>query len=361
MQQYLVRDRLFFGNIGAAAEVLSAASPAGGEVTHVLSLLSSASVSFFSDWKKGIDIPTEEIKRVFVGDGEEASLSKRSLPPERLLYSLERAGPGLGIRRMAVPLRDTEDEGLLDYLEACLEFIDDGRREGAVLVHCFAGVSRSAAIITAYLMRTEQRSQEDALESLREVCEFVCPNDGFLEQLKLFEEMGFKVDTGSPLYKRFRLKVLGHAYKEGEKVDSSIFETDPGAAPASNSSEGATKGDKPRTVYRCKRCRRVVAMPENAVSHTPGEGETCFEWQKRKSGNPYNKFSQVECTSMFVEPLRWMTSVEEGALEGKLTCVKCDARLGYFNWAGVQCSCGSWITPAFQIHKNKVDISSESA
>ncbi|KAJ6802729.1 dual specificity protein phosphatase 12 isoform X1 [Iris pallida] len=345
---YLVRDRLFIGNIGAAAEVLTATG--GGEITHVLSLLSSASISFFSEWKPEIVIPTEEIEKVFVGD---RGPSKRSLSPEKLLYSLERAGPDLGIRRMAVPLRDTEDEDLLDYLEVCLDFIDEGRKEGAVLVHCFAGVSRSAAIITAYLMRTEQRSQEDALESLHEVCEFVCPNDGFLEQLKLFEEMGFKVDTANPLYKRFRLKVLGHAYKQGAKVDSSIFETDPGVTPESNSSEGLTKGDKARTVYRCKKCRRVVAVPENIVSHTPGEGETCFEWQKRKSSNPYNRFGEVECTSMFVEPLRWMTSVEEGALEGKLSCVKCDARLGYFNWSGIQCSCGSWITPAFQIHKNK--------
>lgn len=50
-------------------------------------------------------------------------------------------------------------------------------------------------------------------------------------------------------------------------------------------------------------------------------------------------------------------SVEEGALEGKLSCAHCDARLGYFNWAGIQCSCGSWITPAFQLHKSRVDIS----
>jgi dual specificity phosphatase 12 len=49
----------------------------------------------------------------------------------------------------------------------------------------------------------------EALESLKEVNESACPNDGFLEQLKLFEEMGFKVDTSSPLYKRFRLKLLG--------------------------------------------------------------------------------------------------------------------------------------------------------
>ncbi|RVX04860.1 hypothetical protein CK203_019140 [Vitis vinifera] len=63
-----------------------------------------------------------------------------------------------------------------------------------------------ASIITAYLMRTERLSQEDALESLRQSCEFVCPNDGFLEQLKMYEDMGFKVDHANPIYKRFCLK-----------------------------------------------------------------------------------------------------------------------------------------------------------
>ncbi|XP_008786853.2 dual specificity protein phosphatase 12-like [Phoenix dactylifera] len=349
---HLVRDRLFFGNISDAAEVLQSAST---EFTHVLSLLSSASISFFSDWRPGLSIPTKEIRKVFVGADE--SLPKKSLAPDKLLYSLEYAGRELKLVRMAVPLRDTEDEDLLDYLDVCLDFVDESRKEGSVLVHCFAGVSRSAAVITAYLMRTEQRSLEDALESLRESCEFICPNDGFLDQLKLFEEMGFQVDTTSPIYKRFRLKVLGHSYKQGEKIDGSIFGADPGLAVESSSSEQASKGDKKRTVYRCKKCRRIVALQDNVVSHVPGEGETCFEWQKRKSGNPFNRFQEPECSSLFVEPLKWMTSVEEGALEGKLSCIHCDARLGYFNWSGIQCSCGSWITPAFQIHKSKVDIS----
>ena len=78
----------------------------------------------------------------------------------------------------------------------------------------------------------------EALESLKEINESVCPNDGFLDQvschyalfapycplifllsrifcnlqLKLFEEMGFKVDTSSPLYRRFRLKLLGGSF-----------------------------------------------------------------------------------------------------------------------------------------------------
>ncbi|PRQ56543.1 putative phosphoric monoester hydrolase [Rosa chinensis] len=69
-----------------------------------------------------------------------------------------------------------------------------------------------AAIITAYLMRTEQLSQEDALGSLRQSCEFVFPNDGFLNQLKMYEDMGFKIDHASPIYKSFRLKLLGESY-----------------------------------------------------------------------------------------------------------------------------------------------------
>lgn len=356
---HLVRENLFIGNIGDAAEVLQNGST---EFTHILSVLSSASISFFSEWRKGLEIPTKDIKKVYVGgsnsNDEYSDGSRSSLAPEKLLYSLEYAGKDLKLVRMAVPLKDTENEVILDYLDACLNFIEESRKKGSVLVHCFAGVSRSAAIIMAYLMRTERLSQEDALESLRQSCEFVCPNDGFLEQLKMFEEMGFKVDHANPIYKRFRLKALGDSYNRGERIDSSKLGADPGLPMevVSSEIEPSSNGEiKTTTAYRCKKCRRVVAVQENVVEHIPGEGETSFEWHKRKSGNPFNKSD--ECSSVFVEPLKWMTTVEEGALEGKLSCVHCEARLGYFNWSGIQCSCGSWITPGFQLHKSRVDIS----
>eukprot|EP00262_Sarcandra_glabra_P003764 TRINITY_DN1454_c0_g1_i1.p1 TRINITY_DN1454_c0_g1~~TRINITY_DN1454_c0_g1_i1.p1 ORF type:complete len:367 (-),score=39.54 TRINITY_DN1454_c0_g1_i1:507-1607(-) len=362
---YLVRDHLFIGDIKYAAEILQQTSPT--EITHILSLLSSASISFFSDWRSGFSVPTKEIRKVFAGGSgcpscsdDEVDDSKKAVgPSEKLLYNLELAGPDLKLVRMGVPLRDMESENLLDYLDVCLDFIERSRKEGSVLVHCFAGVSRSAAVITAYLMKTEQLSQEDALESVRKRCEFVCPNDGFLDQLKMFEDMGFKVDHASPIYKRFRMKILGDSYNRGEKIDSSKFGADPGLPIEAISSEEGPNGDsKPTTpAYRCKKCRRVVAVQENVIGHTPGEGETCFEWQKRKSGNPFNRPDELECSSIFVEPLKWMTTVEEGALEGKLSCVHCESRLGYFNWSGIQCSCGSWITPAFQLHKSRVDIS----
>lgn len=66
-----------------------------------------------------------------------------------------------------------------------------------------------------------------------------------------------------------------------------------------------TKETTPARAYRCKKCRRVVALQGNVVDHVPGEGETAFEWHKRRSGNPFNK-PEDECSSVFVEPLRWM-------------------------------------------------------
>ncbi|KAI3788394.1 hypothetical protein L2E82_01158 [Cichorium intybus] len=359
---YLVREKLFIGNINAAAEVLLNGSE---EITHILSVLSSASISFFSEWKSNFSVPTKEIRTVYVGDSnsdedlEGDASDKTALSSKKIHYKLENAGKDLKLVRMAVPLRDMESENLLDYLEVCLDFIDESRKKGSVLVHCFAGVSRSAAIITAYLMRSERISLEDALESLRQSNESVCPNDGFLEQLSMFEEMGFKIDYSSTIYKRFRLKVLGDSYNRGEKIDSSKFAADPGL-PITTTGTASQKEDStpiPTSAFRCKKCRRVVALQENVVSHIPGEGESSFEWHRRSGGNMFNKYEERECTSIFVEPLRWMKTVEEGALEGKLWCTHCEGRLGYFNWAGIQCSCGSWITPAFQLHKSRVDIS----
>ncbi|GAA5940918.1 dual specificity protein phosphatase family protein [Sporobolomyces koalae] len=64
------------------------------------------------------------------------------------------------------------------------------------------------------------------------------------------------------------------------------------------------------------------------------------------------------CSSYFVEPLSWMSSMlENGALAGKITCpnTKCGAKLGNFDWAGNQCSCGAWVCPGFALNVSRVD------
>ncbi|KAL6284584.1 hypothetical protein ACE6H2_015513 [Prunus campanulata] len=85
-------------------------------------------------------------------------------------------------------LRDMDDENVLDYLDVCVDFID----KGSVLVHCFAGVSRRSTRIPEAKLR---------------VC---LPQWWFSTSAQIYEEMGIKVDRASPIYKSFRLKVLGN-------------------------------------------------------------------------------------------------------------------------------------------------------
>lgn len=63
---------------------------------------------------------------------------------------------------------------------------------------------------------------------------------------------------------------------------------------------------KPQVIYRCKKCRRIVAAEENVVSHKRGKGEECFKWRKR-TGDPKDwEKDAAECSSIFVEPMKWM-------------------------------------------------------
>ena len=57
-----------------------------------------------------------------------------------------------------------------------------------------AGASRSATIIIAYLMWKKKMKYYDALDFVQKKRFIVDPNDGFKEQLKLFEEELIKND-----------------------------------------------------------------------------------------------------------------------------------------------------------------------
>ena len=67
-------------------------------------------------------------------------------------------------------------------------FADSVRREGGiVLVHCQAGVSRSATICLAYLMQHQDCSLEQAYDQLKARRSFISPNLNFMQQLLAFE------------------------------------------------------------------------------------------------------------------------------------------------------------------------------
>ena len=76
------------------------------------------------------------------------------------------------------------------YFEEAFQFIDGALsyEKNCVLVHCHAGVSRSASFIIAYLMQKSVcASYEEAYEFVKEK-RYIRPNDGFIKQLKGLEK-----------------------------------------------------------------------------------------------------------------------------------------------------------------------------
>ncbi|KAG7554059.1 Transcription factor TFIIB cyclin-like domain [Arabidopsis suecica] len=351
MQKFdLVRENLYLGDICAAAEILKNGS---SEISHVLTVLHCPSISVFEEWRN-VKLDSKEIKEVYVGDDQDSLQGKEfatesALPSGNLLYSLGHTGKDLKFTRMVVFAYDQEWENLLDLIDICLDFIDAGRKEKGVLVHCFAGQSRSASMVIAYLMRTEKLSSEEALVSLRQRAQ-ASPNPGFLKQLDLFERMNFKVDRSSPIYKYFRLKALGYLFSKDKKFDRLKLRADPGISNERSS----------RSTYECKKCKRVLLFQEQVIDHTRGEADSEFDDMFKNMIGEVHKNPgdhQNQCTSIFVEPLNWMNSaMENDVSEGKLSCPKCQAKVGSFDWSGSYCSCGSKIVPAFQLQMNRVDV-----
>jgi atypical dual specificity phosphatase len=63
----------------------------------------------------------------------------------------------------------------------------NGNGDGQILVHCFAGISRSPTVVAAYLMKRKGMTLKAALGQIIRVRPQVSPNAGFLKQLKEME------------------------------------------------------------------------------------------------------------------------------------------------------------------------------
>lgn len=61
-------------------------------------------------------------------------------------------------------------------------------QDGVVLVHCNAGVSRAAAIVIGFLMNSEEMSFTSAFSLVKNARPSICPNAGFMEQLRTYQE-----------------------------------------------------------------------------------------------------------------------------------------------------------------------------
>lgn len=84
-------------------------------------------------------------------------------------------------------LDDTWLEDISRYFEESARFLDEALKGGGkVLVHCVAGISRSATIAIAYLMLRKRMPVESAVRRVKQNRR-IRPNEGFLRQLVQLE------------------------------------------------------------------------------------------------------------------------------------------------------------------------------
>ena len=85
-----------------------------------------------------------------------------------------------------LPADDIESFDIGQFFEKTNIFIEKNRRKTNVLVHCVHGVSRSASIILAYLMRRYQKGLEMSLLEIKKIRPKIKPNKGFLTSLQKY-------------------------------------------------------------------------------------------------------------------------------------------------------------------------------
>ncbi|XP_061523479.1 dual specificity protein phosphatase 16 [Phycodurus eques] len=91
---------------------------------------------------------------------------------------------------LRVPVNDSFCEKILPWLDASLDFIEEAKASDAcVLVHCLAGISRSATIAIAYIMKRMDMSLDEAYRFVKEKRPSISPNFNFLGQLLDFEKI----------------------------------------------------------------------------------------------------------------------------------------------------------------------------
>lgn len=93
--------------------------------------------------------------------------------------------------RAALPVFPPEEcagDAKKDFNMTC-QVIDEAKAAGgAAMVHCHASLSRSAAFILAYIMKTEQVPLTTAIQKMKETWDATWPNDKFIGQLLEYEQ-----------------------------------------------------------------------------------------------------------------------------------------------------------------------------
>lgn len=140
----------------------------------------------------GFERPSLVMPCVYIGDRED-SRDRRRLMQLGVTHILNVASqlpnvhPADFIYRK-LNMIDSETQDLKPFFDRAASFIDDALRAGGrVLVHCIAGVSRSVAMVVAFMMSRRGIRLQAGLKQITKARSIIRPNEGFLLALAEYE------------------------------------------------------------------------------------------------------------------------------------------------------------------------------
>lgn len=137
--------------------------------------------------------PNEIIKHLYLSSGNIAS-NKEELEKYKIkgIINVTKDIPcyyETTIKYLRIPIDDSIQTEISKYFEDAHKFIDEHINKGeSILVHCKAGISRSATIIISYLMKKQKIKYNESIEIVRKKRKKIDPNLGFCSQLLKFEK-----------------------------------------------------------------------------------------------------------------------------------------------------------------------------
>ena len=122
-------------------------------------------------------------RALFLGDF--TSALDRKWQQENNICHVLTVARGLNIKvdckHLVIDVLDDPSDNLLIYFEQMNDFIEQGLKKGNVLVHCAAGVSRSASAVIAYIMKKNKWSFNKTRNFVMSKRSVIYPNDGFVK------------------------------------------------------------------------------------------------------------------------------------------------------------------------------------
>jgi hypothetical protein len=97
--------------------------------------------------------------------------------------------PANNIVYLRLPIDDTYDQSIEKFFDTTYNLIEKSIKEKkSILVHCYAGMSRSSTILIAYFMRKNKMTFKEAFEFVKSKRSIVEPNPDFRKSLLAFEK-----------------------------------------------------------------------------------------------------------------------------------------------------------------------------